>query len=476
MARRSSSDLSLQLIEGPIASSLLRLAGPVMLSSLLQTVYNFVDRLWLAKFSPIGIAALALCWPLIFLVLSIGQGITIAGTALVAQYTGARRREEANLAAGQVIAFAGAVSIVLAAAGFFAAKPILSLMGAEMDVMNASATYLQIIYAGIPLMFGTFTITALLSGVGDTVTPMWLMFGSVVLNLGLDPLFIFGVGPFPRWGVAGAAAATLLSRAVLTILGFYLLFAGRVGVHVRRRHLWPNWSFVRRIVSIGGLASIGQTGTAIGFAIMNSALARIGTAVLGAFGIGNAFISIVLMPSMGLGQATATFVGQNLGAEKPDRARKSAWAAIGLSSTALCVAAVFVYLFRADLIRFFLSDPDIVREGSEMLKLVAFAFPFMGIIQVVMGVYQGSGHTRYSMFFGLFRLWALRVPLVYVLGFTFGMGAQGVWWAMLVSNFVTAGVSLGFFMSGNWATRIIRRREVLLQSESEPSTLSRSDI
>ena len=348
-------------------------------------------------------------------------------------------------------------------------------MGAEPDVMMASATYLRIIYAGMPLVFGTFTITALLSGVGDTVTPMWLMLGSVILNLGLDPLFIFGIGPFPRWGVAGAAAATLLSRAALLVVGFALLFSGRLGVHVRRVHLRPDWALIRRIVSIGGLASIGQTGTAIGFAIMNSALARIGTAVLGGFGIGNAFISIVLMPSMGLGQATATFVGQNLGAERPDRARRSAWVSIGLTTTVLCVAAVFVYLFRSNLIRFFLSDPDVVEAGSEMLRLVAFAFPFMGIIQVVMGVYQGSGHTFYSMFFGLFRLWALRVPLVFLLAFTFALGAQGVWWAMLVSNFVTAGVSLGFFLSGNWAKRIIRRRRTPLQTESETSTLSPTD-
>jgi putative MATE family efflux protein len=446
-----------------------------MLSSLLQTVYNFVDRLWLAKLSPIGIAALALCWPLIFLVLSIGQGITIAGTALVSQYTGARRSDEANLAAGQVIAFAGAISVLLAAVGFFAARPILSLMGAEPELTAASATYLRIIYAGIPLMFGSFSLTALLSGVGDTITPMWLMFGSVVLNLGLDPLFIFGIGPFPRWGVAGAAAATLLSRAALLVVGFYLLFSGRVGVHVRRAHLRPDWGLIRRIVSIGGLASIGQAGTAVGFAIMNSALARIGTVVLGAFGIGNAFISIVLMPSMGLGMATATFVGQNLGAEKPDRARKSAWAGIRLSTTVLCLAAVFVYVFRSDLIRFFLSDPEVVQAGSDMLRLTALAFPFMGIIQVVMGVYQGSGHTLYSMFFGLFRLWALRVPLVYILSFSLAMGAQGVWWAMLVSNFVTAGVSLSFFLSGNWAKKVIRRRRSSLQTESGASTLSPND-
>ncbi len=427
-----------------------------MLSNLFQTMYNFVDRFWLARLGKVEIAAIALAWPLIFLALSIGSGITIAGIALVAQYTGARRPEEANLAAGQVVGFTGALAILLALVGFFVARPVLSLMGAESALAAAAASYLRIVYAGIPLMFGTFVVTALLNGVGDTVTPMLLMAASVGLNLVLDPFLIFGWGPFPEWGIAGAAAATVLSRGLLALAGLLWLFSGRLGVHLRLRNLRPRWGLIRRIVSIGGLASIGQAGTALGFAIMNGALARIGTVVLSAFGIGNAFISIVLMPAMGLGQATATLVGQNLGAAKLDRASRSVRAGIGIATLILVTAAVVVLLFRRHLIGFFLSDPEVLAVGSEMLFLVAFAFPFMGIIQVIMGAYQGAGHTLYSMFFGLFRLWALRVPLVYGLGFAAGMGASGVWWAMLASNFATAGVSLGFFLTGNWKHRVIR--------------------
>ncbi len=456
MFRRSASDLSERLTEGPIINSLLRLAWPVMLSNLLQTMYNFVDRFWLARLGKVEIAALAISWPLIFLVLSLGAGVTVAGTALVAQYTGARRFEEANLAAGQVLAFTGIIAIVLAAAGFFAARPILSIMGAEPALTDAATGYLRVIYAGIPLMFGTFIVTALLNGVGDTITPMILMAVSVGVNLILDPFFIFGWGPFPAWGVIGAAVATVLSRGLLALIGFTLLFTGRLGIHIRPRHLKLRWEIVRRIISIGGLSSIGQTGTAIGFSIMNGALARIGTVVLSAFGIGNAFISIVLMPAMGLGQATATVVGQNLGADRPERARKGAWAGMSLSTVILVLASIVVLIFRTNLIRFFLTDPDVVAVGTQMLLLVSFAFPFMGIIQVVAGVYQGSGHTFYSMFFALFRLWALRVPLVYLLGFTFGMGATGVWWAMFASNFGTAVLSLGFFLSGNWIHRVIK--------------------
>jgi len=456
--------LSQEILHGPILSSLLRLAWPVMLSNLFQTLYNFVDRFWLARSSTVAIAGLQLAWPLIFLVISLGAGMTVAGTALVAQYTGAQRRDQANLAAGQVLSFTLALSFVLALVGVLIARPILGLMGAEPALMAASSSYLRIIFAGIPLTFGTFIVTSLLNGAGDTLTPMILMSISVAANIVLDPFFIFGWGPFPEWGISGAAIATLISRGLITVVGFALLFSGRAGLHIRRHHLRPRWKMIRHILSIGGLASIGQTGTALGFSIMNGALARIGTSVLGAFGIGNSFISLVLMPSMGLGQATATMVGQNLGATQPHRARRSAWTGMALSSSILSIAAVFVILFRGHLIQFFTADLEVIRLGRDMLLLVGFAFPFMGIIEVVRGTYQGSGHTGYSMGFDLFRLWALRVPLVYILAFTLGMAANGVWWAMLASNFGTALVSLLFFMTGNWEKRVVRPSEIHLES------------
>ncbi len=427
-----------------------------MLSNLLQTVYNFVDRFWLARHSAESLAAVGLAWPLIFLGLSIGSGITIAGIALVSQYTGAQREEEANEAAGQVLAFTSALSVVLAIAGILAARSVLTLMGPEAELIEAGTVYLRIIYAGTPLMFSTFIVSALLNGVGDTVTPMLLMAASVLFNVVLDPLLIFGWGPFPAWGIAGAAVATVCSRGLLAIVGFSLLFSGRLGLHIRRRHLRPNWALIRRIISIGGMASVGQAGMALGFTVMNSALARIATAAISAYVIGNSFISIALMPAMGLGQATATMVGQNLGAQQKARARRSAWAGMGLSTIILAIASVVVLIFRAALIRIFTSDPETTRIALRMFFIVALAFPLMGIIQVVSGVYQGSGHTFYSMFFGLFRLWALRVPLVLTLPFAVGMGADGVWWAMLASNFGTAATSLGFFLSGNWMRRVIK--------------------
>jgi putative MATE family efflux protein len=431
-----------------------------MLSNLFQTMYNFADRLWLGRWGTVGIAAVQISFPLVFLTISVASGITVAGMALIAQYTGANREEDANLAAGQVLLFCGVLAVILACIGFFVAGPIMRLMGAEADLTRAAIAYLQIIFVGAPLVFSTFLIAAFLNGIGDTVTPMILMAASVIANIVLDPLFIFGWGPFPAWGVRGAAVATVLSRGLVAVVGYYLLFKGKLGIHLRLKHMRPRWTLIRKIASIGSMSSIGQMGTSLGFTIMNGALARLGTAVISAFGIGTSFISIVLMPAMGLGQATATMVGQNLGANRPDRARRTAWDAMLISTIILVAAAALVIPFRPYLIRFFMSNSEVVQIGVRMLLLVGFAFPFMGIIQVMIGVYQGSGHTAYSMFFGLFRLWGLRLPLLYLLAYRLSWGSNGVWWAMFWSNLGTALLSLSFFLTGNWAHQVIRSVDV----------------
>ncbi len=242
----------------------------------------------------------------------------------------------------------------------------------------------------------------------------------------------------------------------IAIVGLWLLFSGRVGLHLRLHHLCLRAETVRQIVVIGAPASLGQSGTAVGFSIMTGILARFGTAVVSAFGIGNRVISIALMPAMGLGQATATMVGQNLGAEEPGRATRVAWTGMGISTGFLILAGVITYIMRASIVYLFISDPEVIALGARMFSVVAIAFPFMGILQVVIGTYQGAGHTVYSMFFALFRLWGLRIPLVYLLGFTWGMKADGVWWAMFGSNLGASIVSLGFFLTGNWKHRVIK--------------------
>jgi len=459
------------LTEGPILRGLFRLAWPIMLSNFAQTLYNLIDALWLGRLGKEALAAPTLAWPIIFLVISIGAGLGIAGTALVAQYTGAKAQGEAEHAAGQTFLFLLSVGALLGLGGFFATSPILYLLGPEPSVFRLSQGYMQIIFASLPAMFLFFSFTALLQGWGDTVTPMKLSFVSVGLNMLLDPLLIFGLGPFPRWGVAGAATATALSRGLLALYGAYLLFSGRVGIKLRPRDLLPDWGTLARLVRIGLPASVGQSGTALGFSVLMGIVARFGTATIGAFGVGNRVIGLAMMPATGLGQATTTMVGQNLGSDRPRRAEGTAWAGLGAIFAILLAAGLLAFALRREFVRAFINDPAVIARGAELFQIVALSLPFVGTLQVIIGAYQGAGKTLYSMFFSLFRLWVLRIPLAYLLGGVIGWGSRGVWWAMSLSNLGAALLAFLFFLTGNWKGKVIARPAVAPTGPPAPPAL-----
>ena len=428
-----------RLTEGPILGTLFRLAWPIMLSNLAQTLYNLIDALWLGRLGKEALAAPTLAWPIIFLVISIGAGLGVAGTALVAQYTGARAQREAEHAAGQTFLFLLAAGSLLGLGGFLAAGPILRLMGPELRVFLLARAYMQIIFVSLPLMFLFFAFNALLQGWG-------------------------GLGPFPRWGVVGAAAATALSRTLFVGYAVWLLFSGRVGIRLRKRALVPEFGMLAKLVRIGLPASVGQSGTALGFSVLMGIVARCGTATIGAFGIGNRVIGLALMPAIGLGQATTTMVGQNLGGEKPRRAGATAWAGLGAIFAILAVAGVLVIVLRYEFVRAFIADPEVIAHGAELFQIVALSLPFAGALQVIIGTYQGACRTLYSMFFSLFRLWGLRIPLAYWLGGR--LGSEGIWWAMNLSNLGAALLAFAFFLTGNWKGRVIERPATLTPTEA----------
>jgi len=463
MGARSSSSSSprsardRRLTEGPILGALFRLAWPIMLSNLIQTLYNVIDTFWLGRLGREALAAPTLAWPLIFLVISFGAGLGVAGTALVAQYTGARRTEEADRAAGQALIFLLVVGALLGLGGYLAAELILGLMGPEPGVLELAAAYMRIIFASLPAMFAFFAFSALLQGWGDTFTPMKLSLISVGVNILLDPLLIFGMGPFPRWEVAGAAAATALSRAGAAIWGLYLLFSGRVGLALRPGHLRPDPGLLGQLARIGLPASLSQSSTALGFSVMMGIVARFGTATIGAFGVGNRVIGLATMPAMGLSRATATMVGQNLGGDRPDRAERAAWASIAVTSSLLLAAGVGAFLLRRELVRAFIADAEVIQRGAELFQVISFSLPFLGMLQAIIGAYQGAGHTLYSMLFSVVRLWVLRLPLAWLLSGAMGMGSDGLWWAMSLSNFGGALLALALFLTGNWKGKVIER-------------------
>ncbi|WP_435360885.1 MATE family efflux transporter [Haloarchaeobius sp. DFWS5] len=454
------------ITEGELLRPMVRLAWPMVAIQLLQVAYNLADTAWLGAYSSNAVGALSLAFPLIFFLISVGGGFTAAGAILVAQYTGAKSDGSAGLVAGQTVTFIGALSILLGLVGFFVTDAMLGLLPADPEtkalIIPMAADYMRIFFLGMPFLFGFFVFVSLLRGYGNTKTPMRIMLVSVVVNVVLDPLVIFGVGPFPELGIEGAAIATVLARGVATVLGFYILFATDVGPEIRREHLAPDLPTIRDIVRVGVPSAAEQSMSSLAFISLTAMVATFPPAVVAAYGLGNRVISLVFLPAMGLGQATNTIVGQNLGAERPDRAERAVWIAAKLAAGVLAVVALLIYAFPTVILRPLMSADtaqaaETLVYGSEYLRVVAIAFVAMGLFPVFLGAFRGAGDTTTALVFSVVALWLVRVPLTYYLVFDLGWGTTGIWTAVAIGDVIGAIAAILWFTRGTWKKSLVDR-------------------
>jgi putative MATE family efflux protein len=386
----------------------------------------------------------------VFLIVSIGAGITVAGTTLVAQYMGAGKQEMTNKVTGQIFLFVLSLSIVLGGIGVLFSRNVLIMMGTPTNILADASAYLNIISAGVPFIFMFFIFSALLRGYGDTKTPMKFMIFSSLLNIVLDPFIIFGIGFFPALGVKGAAYATIFSRAVAGVAGIYLLFTGKKGLTLKLRYLKPDFTLLKKIIMIGFPSAAEQSIVALGMTLLMSIVSQFGTMVVAAYGIGSKILSVVMLPSRGLAIATTTMVGQNLGAENIKRAESSAWKSTGIIFVTLTLLAVISNLFPRTIIGVFNSNPEVVEIGVSFLRVVGFSFGFLGIRFVIGGSFRGAGNTVVAMVLAIIALWGLRLPLAQILSFNLDFGTSGIWWGMFLSNFLTAIIAMFWFKRGGW--------------------------
>ena len=443
-----------KILNGSIIKTLFILAWPIMIGNTMQVVYNLADTFWLGKLGAQAVAALSIGFPIVFLLISIGGGITVAGTTLVAQYTGADDEENANLAAGQILIFVTSLAVILSIIGYIFNMNILQLMGAPKDIIYDAEAYLDILFAGIPFMFAFFIFSALLRGYGDTRTPMQMMIGSTLLNILLDPFLIFGWGFFPKLGVQGAAYATVFSRTVAGIIGIYILIKGNKGISLSKKTLKPDFKMIKKIIKIG-LPSAGESSImALGITVLMSIVSQFGTIVVAAYGIGSRILSVVIMPSQGFSRATTTMVGQNLGARKEDRAEVSAWISSAIILGILTLFGVITWIFPASIIAIFNSDPEVIEVGVSFLRIVSLSFGFLGVRIVLGGSFRGAGNTVIAMILAIIVLWILRLPLAQVLANYLNLGTNGIWWSIFLSELIGAVVAAFWFNKGSWKEAI----------------------
>jgi putative MATE family efflux protein len=452
---------------GAIAPKLVRLAWPLVAGNLLQTVYNLADMFWVGRVDSEAVAAVSLMFPTAWLFISTAMGVTAAAVALVSQHVGAGDERQAERVTAQTVLLALAVSVVLAAAGYAGRHPLLAVIGAEGVVYTKALAYIEVIFLSLPFTFLFFAFRAVLRAAGDTKTAMWLVVASAGVNVVLDPFLILGWAGVPALGTQGAAVATLLSRALAALAGLYVLLDGGWGIRLRVRDLRPDPAILRRLVDIGYPATIDGLLRSLAAVALAALVARFGPVPTAAYGVGVRLMSVSWTVSGAVGQAAATGVGQNLGADTPDRAAEVTWKGTGGTMAILFGFGALMYVFPALAMRVFVGDAAVIAEGVTFLRIIGPFLAFFGGLMVVQGGFRGAGHTRTAMAFSFLSRWMLRIPLALVLGYQwtlaagplalsgFGWGPDGLWWGWAASALGSFLVGVAWFSLGRWQSGVV---------------------
>lgn len=445
--------------EGKIFNSLFSLAVPIILANTLQTAYQLIDTFWLGRLGANAVAAVSISFPLLFLVLSVGSGLTLAGTVMVSQYKGAENQKMVDFSSSQVIAMVLVVSTILAGISYAAAGPLLHLIGAGPEIIEDSTSYFKVSSLGFVFLFLFFAFQSLMRGIGNVMLPVYVVLITVFLNLILDPLFIYGYGPIPGYGVAGAAVASLVTQGLSAAIGLYILFRGRSGIKINLPSMKVNKNSLKRIFKLGLPASVEQSTRALGMTMMVVLVTGFGSEVVAAYGIGARILSFIIIPALGLAIATTSLVGQNIGAIKIKRAEKVASLSAKIAFYGLTGIGIIMYLFAEPLTTFFIpNDPEVIEDASLFIKIMAPSFGLLGVQQILNGVFNGAGFTKASMLISILSLWIIRFPLAFLLSHKTSLGYEGIWWSFPISNLLAALAAFVYFKMGYWKIRLFRAR------------------
>lgn len=447
------------LLTGSLKKVLFRLAVPVMLANLLQSVYDLTDTYFVSLLGTSYLAAMQLIWPIVFLTLSLASGLSVGGTALISQALGAGNKEKAKVYSGQLLTVAMSLSVLLGFSGFFLSHTISGWMGATGNLQTLSSAYLAITFIGQPSVFLFFAYTAIRNAQGDTKSPMKLTVVSVLINVVLDPIFIFVF----QWGIAGAAWATVISRILVLVYALPDIMGRTTGIRLEWLDLKPDNSAIRQLMKTSLPASFGQAMASLGFAILNTFIIGYGEAVMTAFAIGNRVSALTFMPAQGYGTALVTVSGQSIGAGNYKRATTAFWESVRWTSVILASTALVMYVSAPLVVGVFSRDPAVLVPAESYLKLILMTLPFFGLFQNLIGLFQGSGHTQYAMMMMTGRLWVLRIPMVLLARAYNHLGAEYIWYAMVTSNVLIVLFGLFIFLRGKWKTPILNHKEIALK-------------
>lgn len=426
------------------------LAVPMVLEMCMESLFGVVDIFWVAKLGKYAMSAAALTEGALTMLFAVAMGLSMGVTAIVARRTGEKRPEGAGLAAVQGIIAAVAISVVVGVIGFYRADSILHLMGAAPEAIVQGAAYTRTIFTGCGSIMLLFLLNAVFRGSGDAATAMRSLWLANAINIVLNPLLIFGVGPFPRLGILGSALGTTIGRSVGVLYQCAALASGGARVHITRQLARFDAEVMKRLIALSTGAFFQYLIPTGSWTALVRMAAEFGAASVAGYALAVRILVFALLPSWGMANAAATLVGQNLGASKPERAEASAWRA-GFSNFLFLGGVGLIFLAAAPwLTGLFVQDPEVQASAIRALRLFAAGNIFYGYGMVLTQSFGGAGDTRTPTLLNFVVYWLVQIPLAWVLAFRANLGMTGVLIAVPVAEGLLAAVSVYVFRQGRW--------------------------
>ena len=443
------------ITNGNITDVIFKLSIPLMISNLIKTLYGITDGIYVARISSEDYAATSFTWPVLYLFIAVGLGVSVAATSLMSQRLGARKLKDCSIYAVHTLILTTVLGVIFSILGVITAPFIVRWMGATGSFEYKSYIFLAINSVGLLFDMIFFGYQSILNSQGRTKSMTIISTISSVTNVVIDPFFIFdnvlGI-PGLNMGLAGAAWATVISKVLLVVFAIRVV-KKESEIEVSFKNFKLDMGIIKHIFSIAIPASLGSSGEAIGFTVLNGFIQSYGTTTLAAFSMGNRLSDIFNQGAIGIGMALTSITGQNIGAGKKERSKDIFKRANIIITFFSLASAIIILLFKDQLLSIFIkdrSDIELWRQASEYMYFSAIITFFMGYFSAINGFFQGVGKTKLTMYLSLARLWVLRLPLIMILKSLTDLGSTGIWISMLVSNALTVIVGFIIYKRGRW--------------------------
>jgi putative MATE family efflux protein len=440
------------LTTGNEGKLILKFAIPMLLGNVFQQLYNVVDSIVVGKFiGKDALAAVGTSGPVIFLLISFMIGITMGFTIVISQYFGAKDMDKVKKAINTMYVFLFFISLLMSAVGILLSGYIFRLIRLDPSIIPQAQVFLNIFFAGLVFLFGYNGTSAILRGLGDSKTPLYFLIGSVAINVGLDLLFV----PVFHWGVAGVAWATVISEALVFIVQILYLNKYHKVVKFSFRDLKFDYPIFLKSIRIGLPTGFQQTFVAVGMVALYWVVNRFGIDANAAYSVAGRIDNFAAMPAMSFAIALSTFVGQNMGANKPERVRAGLKATFFMTSAVTLTISAVILFFARGLMRLFTDDATVIELGRGYLVVIGIFYILFSTMFVLNGVLRGAGDTFVPMFISLFSLWLVRIPVAVWLSNMPSIGVHGIWWSIPVGWFSGIIIYYFYYRSGRWKKKAV---------------------